>query len=117
VLTVTSISEKRRGSLMLVDHLPAGLEIDNPSLVDSGKVESLGWLKREIEPTHTEYRDDRFVAVFDRWDDRQAIYSVAYMVRAVSPGRYVHPPAVIEDMYRPGKYGRTAYGQIEVTGR
>jgi uncharacterized protein YfaS (alpha-2-macroglobulin family) len=116
VLTVTE-REKRRGSLMLVDHLPAGLEIDNPSLVDSGKVESLGWLKREIEPTHTEYRDDRFVAVFDRWDDKQAIYSVAYMVRAVSPGRYVHPPAVIEDMYRPGKYGRTAYGQIEVTGR
>jgi hypothetical protein len=66
--------------------------------------------------THTEYRDDRFVAVFDRWDDKQAIYSVAYMVRAVSPGRYIHPPAVIEDMYRPEKFGRTAYGQIEVTG-
>jgi uncharacterized protein YfaS (alpha-2-macroglobulin family) len=65
----------------------------------------------------TEYRDDRFVAVFDRQADRQAIYSVAYLVRAVSPGRYVHPPAVIEDMYRPEKHGRTAYGQIEVTGR
>ena len=116
VLTVTE-REKRRGSLLLVDHLPAGLEIDNPGLVDSGKVEALAWLKREVEPTTTEYRDDRFVAVFDRWDDKQAIYSVAYMVRAVSPGRYVHPPAVIEDMYRPEKYGRTGYGQIEVTGR
>jgi uncharacterized protein YfaS (alpha-2-macroglobulin family) len=116
VLTVTE-REARRGSLMLVDHLPAGLEIDNPSLVDSGKVESLGWLRREIEPVTTEYRDDRFVAVFDRQADRQAIYSVAYLVRAVSPGRYVHPPAVIEDMYRPEKHGRTAYGQIEVTGR
>jgi alpha-2-macroglobulin len=41
VLTVTE-REKRRGSLMLVDHLPAGLEIDNPNLVDSGKVESAG---------------------------------------------------------------------------
>ncbi|MGL4440507.1 MAG: alpha-2-macroglobulin family protein, partial [Bosea sp. (in: a-proteobacteria)] len=116
VLTVTE-REKRRGSLMLVDHLPAGLEIDNPNLVDSGKVEALAWLKREVEPVTTEYRDDRFVAVFDRWDDNQAIYSVAYMVRAVSPGRYIHPPAVIEDMYRPEKFGRTAYGQIEVTGR
>jgi uncharacterized protein YfaS (alpha-2-macroglobulin family) len=116
VLTVTE-REKRQGSLMLVDHLPAGLEIDNPNLIDSGKVEALGWLKREVEPVTTEYRDDRFVAVFDRWDDKQAIYSVAYMVRAVSPGRYIHPPAVIEDMYRPEKFGRTAYGQIEVTGR
>lgn len=116
VLTVTE-REARQGSLMLVDHLPAGLEIDNPSLVDSGKVEALGWLKRELEPTTTEYRDDRFVAVFDRWDDKQAVYSIAYMVRAVSPGRYVHPPAVIEDMYRPEKFGRTAYGTLEVTGR
>jgi uncharacterized protein YfaS (alpha-2-macroglobulin family) len=116
VLTVTE-RERRRGSLLLVDHLPAGLEIDNPSLVDSGKVEGLAWLKREIEPTTTEYRDDRFVAVFDRWDDKQAIYSIAYMVRAVSPGTYIHPPAVIEDMYRPEKFGRTAYGWIEVTGR
>jgi uncharacterized protein YfaS (alpha-2-macroglobulin family) len=39
------------------------------------------------------------------------------MVRAVSPGRYVHPPAVIEDMYRPDKFGRTAFGALEVTGR
>lgn len=116
VLTVTE-RERRVGTLMLVDHLPAGLEIDNPNLVDGGRVDALNWLKRDIEPTHTEYRDDRFVAVFDRWNEQQATYSVAYMVRAVSPGRYVHPPAVIEDMYRPEKFGRTAYGVLEVTGR
>jgi hypothetical protein len=116
VLTVTE-RERRRGSLLLVDHLPAGFEIDNPNLVDGGKVEALGWLRRDVEPTTTEYRDDRFVAVFDRWDDKQASYAVAYMVRAVSPGRYVHPPAVIEDMYRPDKFGRTAFGALEVTGR
>ncbi len=116
VLTVTE-REERRGSLLLVDHLPAGFEIDNPNLVDSGRVEALGWLKREVEPVNAEYRDDRFVAAFERWGAvKQATYSVAYMVRAVSPGRYVHPPAVIEDMYRPEKFGRTAYGQIEVTG-
>jgi uncharacterized protein YfaS (alpha-2-macroglobulin family) len=102
---------------MLVDPLPAGLEIDNPNLVDSGRVEALGWLKRVIEPAHTEYRDDRFVAVFDRGSDRIASWQVAYMVRAVSPGVYVHPPAVIEDMYRPDKIGRTAAGLMEVTAR
>ncbi len=36
VLTVTE-RERRRGTLMLVDHLPAGLEIDNPNLVDGGR--------------------------------------------------------------------------------
>jgi alpha-2-macroglobulin len=116
VVTVTE-REARKGNLLLVDHLPAGLEIDNPNLIDGGKVEALKWLKRSIEPSHTEYRDDRFVAAFERWDSRQAVFSVAYMVRAVSPGRYVHPPAVIEDMYRPEKFGRTAYGMVEVAGQ
>jgi uncharacterized protein YfaS (alpha-2-macroglobulin family) len=39
---------------------------------------------------------------------------VAYIVRAVTPGHYVSPPATIEDMYRPDRFGRTAYGTIDV---
>jgi alpha-2-macroglobulin len=35
-------------------------------------------------------------------------------VRAVSPGRYVHPAASIEDMYRPDRFGRTAFGTVEI---
>ncbi|WP_227649964.1 hypothetical protein [Klebsiella pneumoniae] len=38
------------------------------------------------------------------------------MIRAVTPGRYVVPPATIEDMYRPERSARTAAGQAEVTG-
>ena len=67
-----------------------------------------------MEPAHTEYRDDRFVAAFDRQPDQPAFFTVAYMVRAVSPGRYVHPGAQVEDMYRPERYGRTAFGSVEV---
>ena len=66
------------------------------------------------EPTHAEYRDDRFVAAFDRAPSQPAIFTVAYIVRAVSPGRYVHPPATVEDMYRPERFGRTAFGHVEV---
>jgi hypothetical protein len=52
------------GRLMVVDRLPAGLEIENPKLVDSGDVRSLAWLKSTLRPDHTEFRDDRFVAAF-----------------------------------------------------
>ena len=79
--------------MLLVDRLPAGFEIDNPKLVDSDTVAALDWLETEVEPVHTEYRDDRFVAAFDRDTDQAAFFTVAYMVRAVAPGRYVHPPA------------------------
>ena len=43
------------------------------------------------------------------------MFTVAYVVRAVSPGRYVLPQAYVEDMYRPDRFGRTGTGTIEVT--
>jgi uncharacterized protein YfaS (alpha-2-macroglobulin family) len=113
VLKVTEAAAKE-ARLLLVDRLPAGFEIDNPKLVDSDTVAGLSWLKRDVEPAHTEYRDDRFVAAFDRQPDQPAFFTVAYMVRAVSPGRYVHPSAHVEDMYRPERYGRTGFGAVEV---
>ena len=41
--------------------------------------------------------------------------SVAYVVRAVTPGVYIHPAATVEDMYRPERHGRTASGHLTVT--
>ena len=41
----------------------------------------------------------------------------AYVVRAVAPGLYVYPPATAEDMYRPDRFGRTAFSAIEVTAK
>ncbi|MBP0573877.1 hypothetical protein J8J27_24575, partial [Mycobacterium tuberculosis] len=72
-------------------------------------------LETSVTPSHTEYRDDRFVAVFDRAPSQSAFFHVAYTVRAVAPGSYVLPAATAEDMYRPWRYGRTAAGTVEVT--
>ena len=55
-----------------------------------------------------------FVAAFSRSGSGKAIFYAAYIVRAVTPGRYVLPPATIEDMYRPDRFGRTAYGTIVI---
>ncbi|HEY8567185.1 MAG TPA: alpha-2-macroglobulin [Beijerinckiaceae bacterium] len=114
VLKVTEPTA-RYARLLLVDRLPAGLEIDNPKLVEGASLAGLNWLKTEVEPATAEYRDDRFVAAFDRNTGQPAFFSVAYIVRAVAPGRYVHPPASVEDMYRPDRFGRTAFGTVEVT--
>jgi uncharacterized protein YfaS (alpha-2-macroglobulin family) len=114
VLKVTE-PEAKFARLLLVDPLPAGLEIDNPRLVTGDTLSGLSWLTQDIEPVATEYRDDRFVAAIDRRKGQPAFFTLAYTVRAVSPGRYVHPPAVVEDMYRPERFGRTGYGTVEVT--
>jgi alpha-2-macroglobulin len=105
------------GRVIVADYLPAGFEIDNPRLVSSGETSTLDWITDGVEPVNSEFRDDRFSAAFDRSADSSPVFTVAYVVRAVSPGRYVLPQAKVEDMYRPDRFGRTATGAIEITAR
>ena len=58
-------AQEAGGRVLLVDRLPAGLEIENPRLVEGGDVKALDWLKTTLRPEHTEFRDDRFVAAFN----------------------------------------------------
>jgi hypothetical protein len=128
-------SPETGGRILLVDRLPAGLEIENPRLVDSGDIKTLDWLKVPVKPQHTDFRDDRFVAAFDFFGssdgrrgrrsgdgdgehrDPQSAATVAYVVRAVTPGSFLHPAATVEDMYRPDRFARTASGRLEVKAK
>ena len=101
--------------VIVADYLPAGFEIDNPRLVSSGETGTLSWITDATEPVSSEFRDDRFTAAFERRHDSPPVFTVAYVVRAVSPGHYVLPQAMVEDMYRPDRFGRTATGAIEIT--
>jgi alpha-2-macroglobulin len=102
------------GRVVVTDDLPAGFEIDNPRLVSSGDTGALAWIEDAADPVSTEFRDDRFTAAFDRKPDDQAVFTVAYVVRAVSPGHYVLPQALVEDMYRPDRFGHTGTSTIDV---
>jgi uncharacterized protein YfaS (alpha-2-macroglobulin family) len=99
---------------LLVDLLPAGFEVENARLADTRSTEDLPWLP-ELTPTlYTEFLDDRFVAAFDLdWSRRS--YTVAYLVRAVTPGTYHLPAGQVEDMYQPQYRARTASGMVTVT--
>jgi alpha-2-macroglobulin len=113
VLKITE-AKPEFGHIMVSDYLPAGFEIDNPHLVSSGDTGTLDWIEDGEEPANTEFRDDRFTAAVDRATDSKAVFTVAYVVRAVSPGKYVLPQAYVEDMYNPSRYGRTGTGSVEV---
>ncbi|TAN06269.1 MAG: hypothetical protein EPN45_09085 [Rhizobiaceae bacterium] len=99
--------------VLITDLLPAGFQIDNPSLVGSAQLSNFDWLKN-TDTAHTEFRDDRFVAAFDRTPSSSRDMTVAYVVRAVTPGIYALPAASIEDMYRPQFSARTATGTMEI---
>lgn len=133
VVVVKVEATDKGGRVMLVDRLPAGLEIENPRIIESADLKNMEWLKTTARPEHTEFRDDRFVAAFnfsgrtsrseddDDDDDAKkgpvAGATVAYMVRAVTPGSFVHPAATVEDMYRPERYARSAAGRLTVTAK
>ena len=114
VLKITE-ANPQFGRIIVADYLPAGFEIDNPRLVSSGDTGTLAWIADAAEPVNSEFRDDRFSAAFERKEKDRPVFTVAYVVRAVSPGRYVLPQAFVEDMYRPDRFGRTATGSVEVS--
>lgn len=112
VLTVTG-SRRQKARLLIDDPLPAGFEIDNPHLLKGGEVH-LDWLEAPDHPAFVAFHADRFFAAVDA--EGRERFQLAYVVRAVSPGRFHHPAASVEDMYRPEFRARTEAGTVEVLG-
>lgn len=92
---------------LVVDLLPAGLELENQNLSDSSA--SLGESSNEVQGLlsqmqqadiqHLEFRDDRFVAALPLSEGQHA--TLVYLARAVTPGSYVVPVPQVESMYVP----------------
>ncbi len=106
LVRLTVVAEERMADALVVDLLPGGLEVENLNLGDSGHFASVviddqspSQTHWGVEVRHEEYRDDRYVAALNLWGGTEA--RLFYLVRAVSPGRYVVPPPFVEDMYRP----------------
>ena len=108
---------------VLVDLLPAGLEIETvltPEDTNSGtnydgttRSGPFSWAGALTYAQVAEARDDRFVASANITGS----FRFAYIARAVSPGRYALPAAQVEDMYRPGVMARTDTGSIRIAPR
>jgi len=100
---------------LVVDLLPAGLEIENARLRGGGDVGDFAWLPALTEARHLEMRDDRFVAAYDLSADNAEI-AAAYVVRAVTRGEFARPAPYVEDMYQPHRFARGAMDRIAVVG-
>jgi hypothetical protein len=99
--------------ILLIDLLPAGLEIENARLEGNRDLENLAWLD-DLSPTdNVEQRDDQYAAALSFAGATG--FKVAYIVRAVTPGSYAYPAPYVEDMYRPYQFARGSAGHLEVT--
>ena len=128
VLSGSAASDQFRRA-MVIDPLPAGLEIEAPVL----REDSYPWLGELTHLRAHEERDDRFLAAFDvgtdprirwrtldgnkAWPLGEADFRVAYVVRAVTPGQFVRPETIVQDMYQPEVMARTDAGETSVSAR
>jgi uncharacterized protein YfaS (alpha-2-macroglobulin family) len=116
VLKVTEV-EPKLGQIVVEDRLPAGFDIENPALLKGSDLKSFSWLPNSFTPSFTAFRDDRFVAAYSLEDAARKIpaqLTMAYVMRAVTPGVYTHAGARVEDMYRPGRFARTSGAKVEI---
>jgi uncharacterized protein YfaS (alpha-2-macroglobulin family) len=105
-------SEKAKSEAMIVDLLPAGLEIENAAIGGFDALKDLKFVPPNSTLQHKMARDDRYVAALDLYN--RSRFSVSYLVRAVTLGTYVAPAPFIEDMYNPQLHARGTLGQVTI---
>lgn len=110
IVRLSVTSNANMPDALLTDLLPAGLEIENFNLGDAKQWADVvvGEIKvsdrsSAADVKHEEFRDDRYVAALKL--SRGSTAHVFYLVRAVTPGTYMVPPPLAEDMYRPDMRG------------
>jgi alpha-2-macroglobulin len=117
---LTLVATNRRYHVVLVDPLPAGLEIINPELAVTESLPpdpseqpgrySWWWWYRWYQ--HENLRDER-VELFTSllWE---GVYTYSYVARATTPGTFVVPPLRAEEMYAPEVFGRSSTDRVIV---
>lgn len=106
---------------LVVNMLPAGLELENQNLANSSanlsdtapNLQEVIDDMKQAQVRHMEYRDDRFVAAVEVQQYRPT--TLVYLARAVTPGMYSIPVPKVESMYVPEwRAVGTANGQLEI---
>jgi alpha-2-macroglobulin len=119
---LTMVAESQRAHVMLIDPLPAGMEILNPDLqpVEAIPVDESAVDRIPAEPwwwgvwyQHENLRDDRAEAYSSLIDG--GAYSYSYVARATTTGTFVVPPTRAEELYAPETFGRSATDSVVVS--
>lgn len=123
-LTITT-EERRLNPVIIADLLPAGFEIETVLRPADARIVEYDWttgtdrvragafdfLGEIAQAQSSQAQDDRYVAAINVYEKP---VTLAYVVRAVTPGSFAMPGVVAEDMYRPEVFGRSAPGRVTI---
>ena len=113
VLTVQNKSGSELNELALVDHIPAGWEIQNPAFGRGGDFTDF-YDENQWQTDYTDVQDSEIRAFGDI--DRNKSIQFVYSIRATSAGSFFVPPVEIEAMYDHKIWARETGMNIEVKG-
>jgi len=99
-------------NVVVVDMLPAGLEIENPRLQSRKGIEWIG--NKNYHPAYMDIRDDRLI-LFGNFRRGQTA-TFYYALRAVTRGTFTLPPVRAEAMYAPETASVASSGEVVVEG-
>jgi uncharacterized protein YfaS (alpha-2-macroglobulin family) len=96
---------------LVVDRVPAGLEIENLNLVKDSRMAEVKFADVDADEAmnnpniqHVEFRDDRFAVALRLgkiyWNSSKPV-TLFYQARVVTPGQFIVPGIHAEDMYNP----------------
>ena len=102
----TTIDDKQH-YLAIGDRLPSIFEAINPSFKSQGTQTARHGKWKRLYTNHSEIRKDR-VLFFQDYLYRGGSYVIQYLARVIAPGSATAPPAKIEAMYEPQRYGLSA---------
>ena len=118
VVTITVKTPQDRTFVAVNDPVPAGFEIVNTEFAVEGAEDARalaakggrggGWGEFE----RAERYDDRMLIFADYLT--AGTHSYSYVVQATSPGVYYGPAGLVEGMYEPEVFGRTAGSTVEI---
>lgn len=121
-----------RYQVAVTDLLPAGWEIERIVAPFEGRTDDnlrdddendktqppYAFLGELTRPDHTAAQDDRFTAVLNFSTENPTLaargFRVAYIARAVTPGHFALPEAVVSGRRRPSLMARTASAVVEI---
>ncbi len=101
--------------LAIDDPLPGVFEAINPRFTTQATQQvNREESKRALYANHREIQQDR-VLFFANYISKEGDYRTQYLARVVAPGRVTAPPAKIEAMYEPQRFGLSGTTQISAS--
>lgn len=112
-----NLSNAKENFLAIDDALPAIFEAVNPDFrTNETQQISATSTARTLYTNYREMRADR-VLFFCNTVYGAGDYTLRYLARVVAPGQVTAPPAKVEAMYEPQRYGLSGTEQISATAR